>query len=218
VCLIQLFRSISSQRIDHVRKLASRSAIFQMCCVWSFDGIWIHKSTLTYTRAERAINYVEKSSGLTQARIILFHRGNYVYGGEREVAAKSETRLFSVYGMQLVRFKSFYRRPYSRFLFFGIKEIISKTVRSTRRIVLAVSNLLIAPIFPNFCNFEPEGDRQNSQNHVDTSLEVLAISSRAFLAHLPRFKITNVQYLWGCYYKLRKVSILLFSLSDSIRI
>jgi len=54
--------------------------------------------------------------------------------------------------------------------------------------VLAVSKVLIAPTFPEFCNFGPEKDRQNSLNHVDRSLEDLAILVRAFLAYLPLFQ------------------------------
>jgi len=49
--------------------------------------------------------------------------------------------------------------------------------------VLAVSEVLIALMFFNRCNFGPERGRKNSQNHVDRSLEDLAILFRAFLAH-----------------------------------
>jgi len=54
--------------------------------------------------------------------------------------------------------------------------------------LLAVSKVLIVPIFSDLCNFGPERHQQISQNHVVRPLEDLAILFHAFLAYLPSFQ------------------------------
>jgi len=46
----------------------------------------------------------------------------------------------------------------------------------------------MTPTSSNLRNFRPKRDRRNSQNHVDRSLEDLAILFRAFLDFLPLFQ------------------------------
>jgi len=53
--------------------------------------------------------------------------------------------------------------------------------------VQADLKVLITPTFSNLCNFGPEKDRQNSQNHVDRFLEDVVISFWTFLAYLSQF-------------------------------
>jgi len=80
--------------------------------------------------------------------------------------------------------------------------------------VLPVSTVLIAPTFSNVCNFGSERDRQNSQYHVDRSLEDLAILFWASLANLRPFQSC------GSFKKLERITLsrLLVSYHDGLRV